>query len=126
MEPMTQSEIESMTRADVEARIVALREHRELVATNEGTHGGPRSWRRYSYVSAAKLGPYGSGPLDTDYTEGGGRGEGHERVFPGAMSRVRALRAELRMLEQRLATMPAEPAADRPGWRGYRYVGEGQ
>lgn len=125
MEPMTQSEIESMTRADVEARIAALREHRELVATNEGTHGGPANWRRYSYVSAAKLGPYGSGPLSTDYTEGGGRGEGYERTFPRAMERVRSLRSELRTLEQRLAAMPAE-STDRPGWRGYRYVGEGQ
>lgn len=90
----------------------------QLIATNEGTHGDPDSWRRY-------LRPDG-----TTYLTGSGRpsdGIGYERTFQHEPSRARLpkierIRQEIEAAEKKVASMIADT---RSRYRGNGLVGHG-
>ncbi len=96
-----------MSKSEITARIAEIKsESRALIGTDEGTHNKPTLFRIYEEITGERYAVKSFGGNNgTRWTveEAEDNTEGRIRMFRGEMSRMSALRAELRKLEEELS-----------------------
>lgn len=78
-----------------------------LVASDEGTHGGNRTYRIYETIRGERFGKTqytDNNATDCTEEEASESTEGRLRQFPQTTKEIRTLAAELRKLERQLVT----------------------
>lgn len=92
-------------------------EPRALIGTDEGTHVKPTTYRLYEEISGERYAvkSFGGATISRCTVADADETDGRIRMFPGEMTRMATLRAELRRLEASLRDQA--PSRVRPATR---------